>query len=77
MSFLTLRDQSNQPLVVNTDHVLFVAQAQDGATKTPLLGFSVIYLNCLMAQAPFTLLVKGSPEELKPMFERDFIELTQ
>ena len=67
---LTLKDQSNNPVIVNSGHILYISQAADASTKAPLLGFSVVFMHLMIPnQGPFALLVKGAPEEVKAQIE--------
>jgi len=62
---------SNAPVVVNSDHVLYIAGAVDANTRSPLLGYSAVFFNHSIAGQgqPHGILVKGNPEEVKAQIE--------
>jgi hypothetical protein len=82
---LSLRDQTGAPVIVNSDHVLYIAQAADEATHAPLLGFSIVFMNTNLIQGsggqvqPYGILIKGAPDEVKALIEsqQPFAGLTQ
>jgi len=61
-----LRDLSGSTVMVNSDHVLFIAQAADEKTKKPLLGQSVIFL----AHTDLQIVTSMTPEDVAAAIDK-------
>jgi hypothetical protein len=73
MSVLKLKDPNGGTVLLNNGPGPWthIAAAIDANTKAPLLGFSVVFVNC---PAPNNaMLVKGSPDEIYEMMQRQEI----
>jgi hypothetical protein len=72
MTFLKLRDQSGATVIINTGPGpwLYISQAADPDSKTPIFGFSAIFFQGQLIQAPngqvqpYGIVVRGTPEEI-------------
>ena len=56
---IRFKDPSGSPVVINTDHLMFVAQAADAQTKKPVLGQSLA-----MMVGGFPVALNGSPTDV-------------
>jgi hypothetical protein len=78
MPILKLRDQTGATILVNSGAWTHIAQAADLQTKSPLLGYSLIFFTTYNPDRPNAILVKGSPEEIAAQIEaQEQFALTQ